>query len=156
MKTILCFLAVASVVLTGCGDHSSKPGQSTNEVSGGVLSAPGDYGAALVKAQQFAVKTVDTASLKQAIQMFQADQGTLPQNLNELVQKKYLPKLPEAPTGMRLDYNPATGNVRVVKQSLRFPGIRRCKKGGAFSKIEQALASGLRKDFALTAHPRGI
>ena len=116
MKITICFLAVAGTVLTGCGDHSSKPAESTNAVSGGVLSAPGDYGAALVKGHQFAVKTIDTAALKQAIQMFQADQGKLPKDLNELVQEKFLPKLPEAPAGMRLDYDPATGDVRVVKQ----------------------------------------
>ena len=107
---------VLGIALTGCGDHSSKPAESTNAASGGVLTAPTEYVGAMAKAQQSAVKTIDTTSLKQAIQLFQADEGKLPKDLNELVEKKFLPKLPEPPAGMRLDFDPATGDVRVVKQ----------------------------------------
>lgn len=105
-----------STLLTGCGDKSSPPAQATNETGGSVLTAPVDHLGAMARAEQSAVKTIDTASLKSAIQMFQADQGSLPKDLNELVQKKYLAKIPATPFGTRLDYDPATGEVKVVKQ----------------------------------------
>jgi len=71
---------------------------------------------ALGKAQQTAVKTVDTASLNQAIQMFNVENGRNPKDLNELVEKKFIPKIPAAPYGMKLEYDAATGKVKVVKQ----------------------------------------
>jgi hypothetical protein len=80
------------------------------------LSAPADYVGALGKAQQTAVKTVDTTSLNQAIQLFNVDQGRNPKDLNELVEKKFIPKLPDAPRGMKLEYDATAGKVTVVKQ----------------------------------------
>jgi len=118
MKTSACFCLAVSIVAGGCGDNSNKPAQATNAATsgGGALTAPVDYLGAMGRAQQSAVKTIDTASLKQAIQMFQADQGRLPRNLNELVQEKFLPRIPETPFGTRLDYDPSTGETKVVKQ----------------------------------------
>ena len=105
-----------STVLTGCGNKANPPAPSANEPGGSVLTAPVDHLGAMARAEQSAVKTIDTASLKSAIQMFQVDQGSLPKDLNELVQKKYLAKIPETPFGTKLHYDPATGEVKVVKQ----------------------------------------
>ena len=118
MKTMFSFAWAATVFLVGCGGSSDKPGQPTNGAAGGSspLSAPADYLGALGKAQQTAVKTVDTASLNQAIQMFGVDQGRNPKDLNELVEGKYIPKIPAAPNGMKLEYDAAAGKVKVVKQ----------------------------------------
>ena len=118
MKRSFCLSLAASVVLVGCGESSNQPGQATNATASGSspLSAPADYVGALGKAQQTAVKTVDTTSLNQAIQMFNVDQGRNPKDLNELVEKKFIPKLPEAPRGMKLDYDAAAGKVKVVPQ----------------------------------------
>lgn len=120
MKKIICPVLLlccsALGLLTGCGDKSSPPTQTTNAAAGGTLTAPADYVGAMARAEQSAVKTVDTASVKSAVQMFQADQGRLPKDLNELVEKKFLPKIPATPFGTRLDYDPATGDVKVVKQ----------------------------------------
>lgn len=119
MKRMFHFLipltCSGSLLLTGCGDKSNPPGQSTNESSGSVLTAPVDYLGAIGRAEQSAVKTIDIASLKSAIQMFQADQGRLPKDLNELVEKKFLSKIPATPFGTKLNYDPATGEVKVVK-----------------------------------------
>ena len=104
------------VLLTGCGQKSDQPPQTTNASPGSVATAPVDYLGAMARAEQSAVKTVDTTSLKSAIQMFEADQGRLPKDLNELVEKKFIPKIPETPFGTRLDYDPKTGEVKVVKQ----------------------------------------
>lgn len=103
--------------LAGCGDGSDKPGsaQQTNTASS-PLTAPVDYLGAVGKAQQSAIKTIDTASINQAIQHFQVEHDRLPKSLDELVQEKFLPKVPEAPHGMKIVYDPQTGAVKIVKQ----------------------------------------
>jgi hypothetical protein len=118
MKTSFCLSLAASVVLLGCGDSSDKPPQTTNGAASGSspLNAPADYMGALGKAQQTAVKTADTTSLDKAIQMFNVENGRNPKDLNELVEKKTIPKLPDAPRGMKLDYDSTTGKVKVVPQ----------------------------------------
>ncbi|MGD0259060.1 MAG: hypothetical protein ABSD29_04460 [Verrucomicrobiota bacterium] len=118
MKTIFCFSLAASLLLIGCGESSNQPPQPTNGATSGSspLSAPADYVGALGKAQQTAVKTADTTSLNQAIQMFGVDQGRNPKDLNELVEKKYIPKIPAAPKGMMLEYDATAGKVKVVPQ----------------------------------------
>ena len=117
-KTSLKILAAISLtaLLAGCGQKSNSTAQATNAASGSMAAAPVEYLGAMAKAEQSAVKTVDTTSLKSAIQMFEADQGRLPKDLNELVEKKFIPKIPETPFGTRLDYDPKTGDVKVVKQ----------------------------------------
>ncbi len=114
-------LAFAMLVLAaGCGDKSSQPSTSpTNSVatnSSTVLTAPVDYLGALAKAQQSAVKTVDTTSLNQAIQLFQVDKGRYPRDLNELVQERFIGQIPKAPYGMKIVYDANTGTVKVVKE----------------------------------------
>ena len=118
MKQSFCLSLAASLLLIGCGESSNPPGQPTNAATGGSspLSAPADYAGALGKAQQTAVKTVDTTSLNQAIQMFNVENGRNPKDLNELVEKKFIPRIPDAPRGMKLEYDAAAGKVRVVKQ----------------------------------------
>lgn len=118
MKRSFCLAMAASLCLIGCGEGSGKPGQPTNSAAGGSspLSAPADYVGALGKAQQAAVKTVDTTSLNQAIQLFNVEHGRNPKDLNELVEEKFIPKIPAAPYGMKLEYDAAAGKVKVVKQ----------------------------------------
>jgi hypothetical protein len=118
MKRSFCLSLAASLLLIGCGQNNNKPGQPTNGAAGGSspLSAPADYVGALGKAQQLAVKTVDTTSLNQAIQMFNVEHGRNPKDLNELVEKKFIPSVPAAPYGMKLEYDAAEGKVKVVKQ----------------------------------------
>ena len=49
--------------------------------------------------------------------MFNVQEGRLPRDLNErLVEKKLIGKIPPVPYGMKLDYDPATGKVSVVKE----------------------------------------
>jgi hypothetical protein len=118
MKTPFCFCLAASLLLVGCGKSSDKPALPTNGSASGSspLSAPADYVGALGKAQQTAVKTVDVSSLNQAIQLFNVENGRYPKDLNELVESKFIPKIPDAPRGMKLDYDATAGKVKVVKQ----------------------------------------
>jgi len=120
MKTPICLSTAVLILAAGCNNESStSTGSETNATTNASspLTAPVDYLGALAKAKQSAVKTVDTSSLKEAIEMFQVDHGRYPKDLNELVQEKYIPRIPDAPYGMKLLYDPNTGQVSVVKQT---------------------------------------
>jgi hypothetical protein len=109
---------VLGFLLLGCGKKKESPPApaSTNASSGmdNPLNAPANYLGGLAQAQKLAVKTVDIASINRAIQAFQAGEDRYPKDLNELVTTRYLPKLPAPPYGMQLEYNPKTGQIRVV------------------------------------------
>ena len=108
---------MVGLLLAGCGEKSNPSAQTTNAAaSGNLLTAPVDYLGAAANAEHSAVKTVDVTSLNQAIQMFNVDKGRNPKDLNELVTEKFIPKLPTPPFGTKLDYDPNTGTVKVVKQ----------------------------------------
>src|SRR6266702_335508 len=67
------FLALpVALVLAACEQKSGTPAAATNAASSGSspLTAPVDYLGAIANAKQQAVKTVDSASLDRAIQMF--------------------------------------------------------------------------------------
>ena len=81
-----------------------------------MLTAPVDYLSSITKAEQSAIKTIDVSAVSQAIRQFQVEQGRFPNDLNELVQDKYLPRIPPTPYGTKLAYDSATGEVKVVKQ----------------------------------------
>jgi hypothetical protein len=117
MKTPLYVLA-ATLCLTACDQKSPAPAASTNTASSGsdLLNAPGGYLSAIAKGQQAAVKTVDTTSLDKAIQLFSVENGRNPKDLNELVEQKFIPKIPDTPFGTKLVYDPAAGTVKIVKQ----------------------------------------
>jgi hypothetical protein len=114
MKYPLSICVAGILVLTGCGNKEEKPESKSG--SGNPLTAPVDYLGAVHQAQKSAVRTVDIVGLQQGIQMFQAQEGRNPRDLNELVAKQYLPRIPTAPAGMRYVYNPASGEVRAVRE----------------------------------------
>lgn len=76
----------------------------------------GQYMGNLAQAKQTAGKTVDVASLNEEIRLFQVDKGRFPNSLDELVQDNYIKRVPDAPYGMKIDYNTETGEVKVVNQ----------------------------------------
>jgi hypothetical protein len=118
MKTIY-FTTLAGLLLAGCSDknaNSTSPVKATNAPGNSVLSAPADYVGGLANAQNKALKTVDVASVNEAIQMFNEQEGRFPKDLNELVTSKMIPKIPAAPYGMKLSYDSTAGKVSVVPQ----------------------------------------
>ncbi|MBI2925287.1 MAG: hypothetical protein HYY24_06230 [Verrucomicrobia bacterium] len=119
MQKELLLLVCAGLALSGCGkkDQAAAP-KPTNSpaATGNPITAPVDYLGAVSKGQKSAIKTIDTASLNQAIRLFQVEEGRFPKDLNELVTEKYLPALPAAPYGMKIVYDPALGEVKVVRQ----------------------------------------
>ena len=111
---IFCVCAGLLAATAGCGSSDKKTaGPETNQASS-PLTAPVDYLGAMQKGKVAAEKTVDIASITKAIQMFEVENSRKPKDLNELVQEQYLPRIPEAPYGMQLQYDPNTGNVKVV------------------------------------------
>lgn len=103
-------------VFAGCGNGQSSSSQTNSASSGNPLNAPADYLNGLANSRDRAVKVVDTAALTQAAQLFNATEGRYPKDLQKLVTNKLIGEIPPAPRGKKLDYNPATGEVKVVDQ----------------------------------------
>lgn len=119
MKTLSsAFSLAAALIFAGCGEppKSTPPVAEKEKVGENPLNAGSDYLGAVVKAQQSAVKTVDIASITQAIQMFEANEGRHPKSLDELVEKGMLKKIPTAPNGKKIVYDATTGTVKIVAQ----------------------------------------
>lgn len=118
MKTHWLAMA-AGLIVAGCGGGGNSTDPQTSAPSGesgNPLTAPVDYIGAVGRAKNTAQKTVDLANVTRAIQMFEAAEGRYPKDLQELVNQQYLPSLPAAPPGTRLVYDPARGQVSVVRQ----------------------------------------
>lgn len=112
MKTCHCLGVLAAVLLAGgCGKE-----QSSSSSGPAPSSAASGYVGALAKGQETAVKTVDVTSLNQDIQLFNAQEGRNPKDLNELVSKNYIGKLPDPPQGMKFVYDADQGKVSLSPQ----------------------------------------
>jgi hypothetical protein len=98
MKISLLLSAALALVVSGCGKSSDAPSAAT---------APTDYLKSVTDAKHSADKTVDTAALIKAVDMFNVQEGRFPKDLNELVTKKIIPQI---------EYDAKTGTVKVVKQ----------------------------------------
>ena len=111
------FVAFAAACLGffGCKQktESKRPSDSS---SGNPLSAPADYVGALGKAQKSAQKTLGNLGVDQAIKTFFAEEGRFPNDLNELVSKGTIASIPPPPAGMKYNYDPKTGIVKVIPQ----------------------------------------
>ncbi|SRR5258706_555283 len=113
MRIPLVLLLMAGFLFFGCSKSDQQPAAKPAS-SGNPLTAPADYLGAAAQAQKKSMKTLDEAGLNQTIQMFNVSEGRYPKDLNELVSPNYLSRLPAPPPGMKFDYNPATGQVKVV------------------------------------------
>lgn len=118
MRNHFGFIVLAgALILVGCGkEQSDAPATVATPAPGQPPPARDGYLGTLVRGQQVAVKGIDTASLNQEVQLFNAQEGRNPKDLNELVTKQYLGKLPDNPPGMKIVYDPVAGKVTVVPQ----------------------------------------
>jgi hypothetical protein len=119
MKTALLLIAATLLALAGCGD-GKKP-STPADAGGNPLTAPVDYLGAAGRAKTLAEKTVDTASLSQAVQMFAGQEGRYPKSLDELIEQQFITQIPKAPYGMKITYDAKTGRVSVVKDDTAAP-----------------------------------
>jgi hypothetical protein len=109
----------AVALLTACDEKPATPQAAPNTVTATAAppaNAPGGYLGAVMKGQQTAVKVIDTTSIDKAIQLFSVENGRNPKDLNELVDQKFLPRIPETPFGTKLVYDSNAGTVKVVAQ----------------------------------------
>ena len=119
---VLGFYLSTALLLGGCGQKTDTTPPTASTVTNTAstdsspMNAPAGYLGALAKGQQSAVATVDTTSVDKAIQMFAVENGRNPKDLNELVQQKFIPKIPDAPYGSKLVYDPNSGTVKIVKE----------------------------------------
>jgi len=118
MKAPPYILFLAVICLSACEKKSDTAAPATNATNSASspLNAPADYLKGLGNAQQAAVKVVDTTSVDKAIQLFAVENGRNPRDLNELVEQKFLSKIPETPFGTKLVYDSTAGTVKIVKQ----------------------------------------
>ncbi len=123
-------VAAGAVAWAGCGPvpKPAPGGEGTNSVpeesaqaGSNPLTTPVDYVGVAGRAPRTASKVVDLASLRQAIQAFQAGEDRWPKDLGELVKEGYLPRMPSPPAGMRFIYNPQNGQVGVGPVSAPSP-----------------------------------
>lgn len=120
MNTVAQLAAAGALagLLAACGQkpETASAGQATtNSVGENPLTAPVDYLGAVAQGQQSATRTLDLAQLRQAIQNFRVTEDRLPASLQELVTAGLLREVPQAPAGMRLDYDAKTGEVRMTR-----------------------------------------
>jgi hypothetical protein len=110
-------LAVFLVALSGCSKkQQAQKDLTTNNGSGNPITAPVDYLGAVNQARKTAVRQIDLASIKNAIQLFNAQEERYPRDLNELAEKHYIQGVPELPAGSHFVYNPKTGDISLARQ----------------------------------------
>ena len=118
MKKQFSLCMIVGLALVGCDDKKPEPTvppSAPPAVGVNPLNAPADYLNTLAKSKKLADKVIDTAALNKAVQLFGAQEGRLPKDLDELVTLKYIPAIPPAPTGMKIVYDAKSGDVTVVK-----------------------------------------
>src|SRR4051812_46818724 len=128
MKQVIPLLLCLPLAILSCKKEEPKPAPTaaeqakafnsaiSNNSSGNPLSAPADYLGAVAKAQQSAIKTIDTTSLNKAVELFNAQEGRFPKDLQELVANRYIGEIPKAPIGMKITYDASSGKISVVNQ----------------------------------------
>lgn len=115
MKLQLVFALALAASLSACKDDPKpEPKQEPQKLGENPVAAPLDYIAAVGKAQRATISRLDQAKLVDAIQKFEAGESRPPKELEELVTMKYLPAIPPAPKGMRLEYKAADGSFMYV------------------------------------------
>lgn len=117
-KSFILLILVAGLCVACKKKEDAASAAATNPpaASGNPVTAPVDYLGGIAKAKRGADAKIESASLNQSVQLFYVQEGRYPKDLNELVKPGYLSRLPQPPAGMKYDYNPATGQVKVVPQ----------------------------------------
>ena len=114
MKAILLAL-LATLLIAGCNDSSQTKNSSSSGDKSNVATAWADYINNAAKAQKRAVKTADIAAMNKAVESFYVQEGRFPSDLLELVERRYLPRIPTLPDPATWDYDTNTGIVSIMK-----------------------------------------
>lgn len=114
-----CFalvFAAACFFFSGCGGKDDAASDATNYSSGNPLTAPADYVGAVGQAHKSTRNKLGALGLDQALKAFYAEEGRYPATLDELVSKGTVSSIPNPPAGMKYDYDPKAGTIKVVPQ----------------------------------------
>ncbi|MDD3726258.1 MAG: hypothetical protein PHI44_03590 [Candidatus Ratteibacteria bacterium] len=106
---IIMGMCICSILL--CSVSCSRKKKVEEELT--PLNAVEKYGGVMGTAMKKSKAMDDILYLKDRINTFHIQEGRYPSSLSELVEKKYIEKLPEPPKGMSFMYDPSTGNVNV-------------------------------------------
>jgi hypothetical protein len=111
MKTrcLIAFAGATVLALSGCTGGSNNAGPSAQTNTAANNSSP------VVQPEVYAQQKTEMASLNQAVQQYKAAEGRYPKTLHELV-PTYLAKIPPAPAGCKINYDPNSGVVSVARQ----------------------------------------
>jgi hypothetical protein len=123
----LVLLAVSVLAFAACKKEPAAPQPAAkgtpkknshldSNSSGNPITAPVDYLGAVAKARRTAEKVTEEASLSKHIQLFHSQEGRYPRTLDELVAEKYVPGIPPPPFGHKYQYNPTSGELKVVRE----------------------------------------
>jgi hypothetical protein len=112
MKPHIFAVLLSAGMLAGCSDAPPPPPEAGSE------SGPGSYLQNVAEGQQRAVKTVDLAAVNKAVETFYVQEGRFPKELLELVERDYLPAIPELPGGAVWNYNATNGIVSIGREKL--------------------------------------
>lgn len=93
---------------------SSDETPQSGEIGSNPLAAPVEYLGATARAKTSSQNKIALASLQQAIQMYQIENGSFPPSLEDLVKAGQIRSLPALPQGTRYQYDPRSGTVSVV------------------------------------------
>ena len=113
MKKASSFLFAAACLCFFHGCSKEDKSASDKNSSGNAVA---DYVNTLGNQQKSAQKTLGAAGLDRAVQAFQVQENRLPKDLEELVSKGVINQLPPPPRGMKFDYDPKSGIVKVVPE----------------------------------------
>jgi hypothetical protein len=118
MKPTLALGILLGSLLAGCGEKPSAPAKSdsASDSASDAAAAPADYLKSAAKSQKSAIKAVDTVALNKAIELFFVQEGRFPKDLDEMVEKGLISKIPPAPAGMKIVYDAKDGLVTVEKE----------------------------------------
>ena len=122
MKRAFFIVSLLGVILaSGCRKSEELPVPTAPEKTAAkpadsLATAPVNYLAASAKAGQSMEKKIDSVAINNAIQLFGVQEGRFPKDLDELVTKKYIGKLPVPPFGSKLQYDAKEGKASVVKE----------------------------------------
>jgi hypothetical protein len=106
------------LAVAGCGEREKPSGAAASAAApppatSSPLTAPVDYLGATAAGKRKAEAVVDLAPLLAALQQFHAAEDRYPARLQELVEAGFLARVPQAPPGKVLSYDPASGMVRL-------------------------------------------
>lgn len=109
MKPLAPFVSLLVLTLfTGCNDGGTPPAPrpESSKTAEGYLAGT----------KNRATKTIDVAAVNKAIELYYVQEGRFPKDLLELVEKSYLPHVPELPAGQEWDYDTNSGFAKILKK----------------------------------------